>query len=47
VVLVATTAPRRAEAIRELIKKQNISGLEFRVVLLDEIKREVMEKCCG
>lgn len=43
----ATTEPKRAEAIRELIKKQNVAGLEFRVVLLDEIKREVMEKCCG
>lgn len=42
-VLVATTTPRRAEAVRELIKKQNTAGLEFKVCLLDEIKKEVME----
>ena len=46
-VLVATTAYRRAEAIRDMVKKRNAAGLEFKVMLLDEIKKEVMVKCCG
>lgn len=46
-ILVATTTPGRAEAIRELRRKQNSTGLEFKVVLLEQIKKEVLEKCCG
>ena len=48
-VLVVTTEPRRAEAIRELIKKQNGAGLEFRVLMLDQIKKEVLShaEACG
>ena len=41
-VLVATTAPGRAAAVRKLVKKQNSAGLEFRVVMLDQIKKEVL-----
>jgi len=41
-VLIVTTSPARKERILELIKKENSSGLEFRVRLLEEIKKEVL-----
>jgi len=43
-VLIVTTAPRRAETINRLIEIENVEGLEFRLLLLDEIKREVMNR---
>jgi hypothetical protein len=41
-VLVVTTSPARKGKILEAIKKENSAGLEFRVMLLDEVKKEVM-----
>lgn len=46
-VLVVTTSPQRADKIRGMIEAQNSAGLEFNVRLLDDIKREVLEKCGG
>lgn len=44
-IIVATVADRRAAAIREQVKKQNSAGLEFRVLILDDIRKEVLGKC--
>ncbi len=46
-VLVATVSAKRAENIRLAVEKENKAGLEFRVVLLDEIRREVMDGGSG
>lgn len=39
-ILVVTTS--RAEQIRRLIEEQNDAGLEWKVILLDDVRREVM-----
>lgn len=46
-ILVATTTARRMQAIQEAVKRENSAGLEFQVVLLDDIKKEVINKCGG
>ena len=46
-VLVVTTSASRAKHIEELIQERNEAGLEFRILLLDDIKSEVMAKCRG
>lgn len=38
-ILVATTTARRLEAIQAAIKKENKAGLEFKVMLLEDIKK--------
>ncbi len=45
-ILVVTTSSQRAERIKGMVEAQNSAGLEFRVKLLDDIKKEVVEKCC-
>lgn len=40
-ILVTTTTGRRLEAIQAAIKKENTVGLEFRTMLLDDIKKAV------
>lgn len=44
-VVVATSTPRRAEVIRARLAEENSAGLEFNVMLLEDIKREVMQRC--
>ncbi|MHB1042373.1 MAG: replication-relaxation family protein [Eubacteriales bacterium] len=46
-VLVVTTDPERAGLIQAAAKKENGAGLEFKVMLLDDIRKEVMKKCKG
>jgi len=45
-VLVVTTTPQRKAFILDLIKKQNTANLEFKVNLLEEIKKGVLS-CRG
>ena len=44
---VVTVSPARYRLIQGKIEAENKSGLEFKVSLLDEIREEVMQKCCG
>lgn len=43
-ILIVTTSTRRAAHIRERIKKENTNGLEFRVMLIDEIKEGLINE---
>ena len=40
-VLIATTTPRRSEQIRERVDAENANELEFKVLLLEDIKSEL------
>ena len=42
-ILIVTVDDNRKKAIQGIVEGQNINGLEFRVKLLDEIKREVIK----
>ncbi|GAB6180975.1 hypothetical protein JCM14036_22940 [Desulfotomaculum defluvii] len=44
-ILVVTTSPTRAVHINQLIKERNNADLNFKVFLLDGIKKEVMDLC--
>lgn len=46
-VLIVTTSPGRLEGIKTIIKDENTAGLRFDVRLLDDIKKEVLQKCGG
>ena len=41
-VLVVTTSTKRAASIQERVKKENTAGLEFKVMLLSEIKEGLL-----
>ena len=47
VIQVVTVSPARYRLIQGKIEAESKSGLEFKVSLLDEIREEVMRKCCG
>lgn len=44
-VLVATTGAARVKRIRESIERDNTHGLEFRVYVLEDLKKEVLRSC--
>lgn len=46
-VQVVTVSPARKRFIEEQIEAGNKNKLEFKVQLLDDMRREVMERCCS
>lgn len=44
-VVVVTVSPARAEQIRQLVGEHNGAGLEFQVLLLENVRKEVISKC--
>lgn len=44
-ILVVTTTPGKARHIERVIGEQNTAGLEWRVLLLDDLRREVLDRC--
>ena len=46
-VQVVTLTPGRKDLIQSEIERANENGLEFKIVLLDDIRKEVMDRCCS
>ena len=46
-VLVVTVSAARERQIEELIQERNEAGLEFKIMLLENVKKEVLQKCRG
>lgn len=44
-ILIVTVSPERKRLIQSLVEAENVNGLEFKVELLDDMRKEVMDKC--